>query len=161
MNNLYIKQKVFKITDHYQVFNENQDPLYQVDQDFKMIGNTVHVSDPNGKKLFVVDREVLTFLPKFNVHFSDGGQASIKSQFTFFKKKIDIISDHRQLQANGNFWDYSFEITDGDVVVATIQKTILAWSDTYQITVYEPKLEQLILASVIAIDNIKDMEESR
>lgn len=37
MYQLYIKQKVFKITDHYQIDN-NGIPRYQVDQDFKLKG---------------------------------------------------------------------------------------------------------------------------
>ncbi len=159
MTNLYIKQKVFKITDHYQVYNENQEPLYQVDQEFKLIGNKVHVSDYSGRELFVVNREVFTLLPRFNVEFSDGKSATIDSHFTLFKRKIDINCDGHSLQANGNFWDYSFEISENGEVVATIEKTILSWSDTYQISVFKPELEQLVLASVIAIDNIQDIQQ--
>ena len=44
MYELYIKQKVFKITDHYEVMDSNQNPVYRVDQDFRLVGNTVHVS---------------------------------------------------------------------------------------------------------------------
>lgn len=38
MYQLYIKQKVFKITDHYQIIDNNGIPRYQVDQDFKLKG---------------------------------------------------------------------------------------------------------------------------
>ena len=31
MYELYIKQKVFKITDHYEVMDSNQNPVYRVD----------------------------------------------------------------------------------------------------------------------------------
>lgn len=161
MKKLYIKEKVFKITDHYQVFNECQEPLYQVDQDFKFFGNTVHVSDTNGREIFVVDKVVFSFLPRYNIKFSDGREALVESQFTFFKKKIDITTENLHLQANGNFWDYQFEIVNGDEVLAVIEKKMLSWSDTYQITVYDDTNEPLIIGIVIAIDNIKDNEQKK
>lgn len=64
MKKLYIKQKVFKLTDHYPVLNENQEKVYQVDQDFKLIGNRVHVSDSQGNEIFVIDKKIFSLLPQ-------------------------------------------------------------------------------------------------
>lgn len=71
MYNLYIKQKIFKITDHYDVFDENQNPVYHVNQDFKLIGNTVHVEKKDKTSSFVIDRQLFSLLPKYNVKFND------------------------------------------------------------------------------------------
>ena len=158
MYDLYIKQKVFKITDHYEVMDVNQRPVYQVDQDFRFIGNKVHVSRMDGTEAFVVNREVLTILPKFTVEFSDGRTAYIKKNFTFFKKSIDMISDNYSLRLEGNFWDVEFAVFNGITEVGNIRKQIFAWGDTFVITVFDAAFEEELIALLIAVDNIKDME---
>lgn len=84
MEKLYIKQKVFKITDHYAVIDENNNEIYYVDQDFKLFGNTVHVSDRNDNELFTINKVILTWLPKYNIEFTDGRLIEIKENFAFF-----------------------------------------------------------------------------
>ncbi|MFP4457937.1 MAG: LURP-one-related family protein [Clostridia bacterium] len=79
MNTLYVKQNVFKITDHYRIFDENQTPVYQADQDFKLVGNTVHVSDLHGQEVFVINKVVFTLLPKYEVHFRGGREMILQS----------------------------------------------------------------------------------
>ena len=92
MYELYIKQKVFKITDHYEVMDSNQNPVYRVDQDFRLVGNTVHVSRMDGSEAFVINKRVLTIMPKYDVDFSNGKTAFIKQKFTFFIKSIYILN---------------------------------------------------------------------
>lgn len=45
MYKLYAKQKVFKIVDDYQIFDEEKNPVYQVDQDFTFFGHRVEVKN--------------------------------------------------------------------------------------------------------------------
>lgn len=35
---LYLKQKVFKFLDHYDVYDENQNAIFTVNQKFKFLG---------------------------------------------------------------------------------------------------------------------------
>lgn len=158
MYNLYIKQKVFKITDHYEVFNENSKPVYQVDQDFKLIGNTIKVKKLDGSKSFVINREIFTLLPVYNVNFSDGKEFQIKKNFTFFKKSIDVISSDYELNLSGNFWDLNFDVSDGGRHVGSIKKEFLSWGDTFTISVYDETYEEELLALLIAVDDILDQE---
>lgn len=39
MKKLYLEQKIFKIEDHYQIFDENEDPVYNVDEEFRFLKN--------------------------------------------------------------------------------------------------------------------------
>lgn len=77
MYKLYIKQKVFKITDHYPIIDENENEVYYVDQDFKLLGNTVHIQKIETGENIVVNREVLTLLPRYTVSFPDGKEIKI------------------------------------------------------------------------------------
>jgi len=161
MKKLYITQKVFKITDHYPILNANQEPVYQVDQDFKLIGNTVHVKDHNGRELFSVNKEVFTILPKYDVVFNDGRSITLKSRFTFFKKAIDVYMDGHNLLLEGNFLDYNFRLMDGGQIVGSIEKAFLTWGDTYEISVHDESKEEVLIAIMIAVDCIKDSEQNR
>ena len=160
MYELYIKQKVFKITDHYNVMDANQNPVYHVDQDFRFIGNTVHVRRMDGSEAFVINRKVLTFLPRFEVLFSSGKTALIKQNFTFFKKSIDIFSDDYSLRLEGSFWDMNFEVFNNGILVGNINKQFLSWGDTYVISVFDAEFEEALLALLIAVDNIMDGEKN-
>lgn len=161
MKKLYITQKVFKITDHYPILNANQETVYQVDQDFKLIGNTVHVKDDNDRALFTVNKEVFTILPKYDVAFTDGRSITLKSRFTLFKKAIDVHMDGHNLLLEGDFFDYNFRLLDNGHIVGSIEKAFLAWGDTYEITVHDESKEEMLVAIMIAVDCIKDSEQNR
>lgn len=160
MYKLYIKQKVFKITDHYPVLDESGAEVYQVDQDFKFIGNRVTVTKNDGTKSFVLEKRILTFMPQYDVTFSDGKSFFIKKNFTFFKKEINLFSEDYDLKLIGDFLDLSFDVENHGEFVGHIEKKFLSWGDTYEITVYDKAFEEELLALMIVLDAIKDDEES-
>lgn len=160
MYKLYIKQKVFKITDHYDIYDSEQNPVYKVDQDFTFIGNTVRVKKYDADIGFVVDRRIFTFLPQYEVNFSDGKWYRIKQKWTFFRKELEIVSDFYQLRLVGNFWDLDFDVFNGNEKVGEINREWLTWGDTFSITVYNPEFEDELVSLFIAIDNIQDSERN-
>ncbi|WP_308533961.1 LURP-one-related family protein [uncultured Peptoniphilus sp.] len=103
MQKLYIKQKVFKITDHYPILDEEENTLYFVDQDFTLIGKTVHVSDRDENEIFVINKKILTWLPEYHISYANGQEVIIKSNFTFFKDSMNIISQDYDLSVKGDF----------------------------------------------------------
>ncbi len=159
MKTLYIKQKVFKITDHYPILDEQQRTVYEVNQDLKFFGNTVHVSDANGIERFVVDKEIFTFLPRFVVRFSSGQEVILRSRMEFFKKKIDIEQDGPALYLEGDWLDFDFTVYRDSEAIGKISREFLAWGDTYQMAIYEPQYEELVVALTIAVDCIKDDQQ--
>lgn len=158
MYKLYIKQKVFKITDHYPIFNEAREEVYQVDQDFKLIGNRIRVAKKDGTKSFVLNKLLFRIPPQYEVVFNDGKSFLIKQNFRLFKKDIDLISDDYNLELTGNLWDLNFDVKYQGKVVGHIDKIWLAWGDTYEITVFDPSFEEELVALFIAVDAIKDDE---
>lgn len=160
MYKLYIQQKVFKLRDVYPVLDEEGQTVYEVDQDFKLLGNTVHVRHVASGKSFVIDRELLRFMPHYQVDFSDGSQLTIAQRFSFFRKQIELTSDQFQLRLQGDYlWDLNFSVYDGQVEVGSIKKAWLAWGDSYEITVLDASFEEALLALLIALDNILDQEK--
>ena len=159
MKSLFIQQKVFKILDHYPITDEDGQTIYQVDQAFRLIGNTVHVSNANGNHLFTIDRVVLTLLPKFIVTFADGREISIKSNLTLFHRDIDIDPDHLGLNVAGDFWDHNYTLSQRGTTVGSISKEWLTFADCYRLDIYDESLQDVFIAVVIAVDRLID--ESR
>ncbi|MDO4604934.1 MAG: LURP-one-related family protein [Helcococcus sp.] len=158
MHKLYLQQKIFKITDHYEVYDDSGNAVYQVDQDFKFIGNTVHVRKFDGTKGFVIDRKILTLLPRYIITFDDGKVLRVKQNLTFFKKSIDLISDDYDLNLRGNFLDMDFEIFERNRVVGRIYKKYFTFRDIFVLEIIEDEYEDEILALTIVVDEIKDIE---
>lgn len=160
MRKLYIKQAVFKITDHYPVTDAEGHPVYQVDQDFKFIGNTVHVSTPEGEHLFTVDREILTFLPRYTITFANGQTIHLNSRFSIFHKSIDVDPEGEGIELEGDFLDLTFTVTKQDRLLGTIDRAFLSWGDSFELTVHDERYEALFVAIVIAVDCIIDSQQN-
>lgn len=161
MKKLYIKQKVFKIRDHYSIYNQYGKKEYYVDQDFKLIGNTVRVRDKNGQKVFVLDKKLFKLLPKFTLKFKDGRKIYISSRLSFFRRKISVKSSGLNLSLKGSIFDYNFDIYDGFKKVGSIKKALISWGDTFEIRVYDEAYQDIIVGLMIAVDHLQDVEDAR
>lgn len=160
MYNLYGKQKVFKLLDRYDIYDEQQNPVYHVHQDFTFLGNRVNVEKYDNTKSFVIERRILTLMPKYDVTFRDGKSFSIFQRFTFLKKRLEVESNSYSLELRGSFWDLNFEVFNNNIKVGHIEKAFLTWGDTFAITVIDPEFEEELVALMIAIDNIQDSESN-
>lgn len=160
MRNLYIKQKVFKITDHYPVMDELQNPVYYVDQNFKLLGLSVIISCSTGEKLCHIDKKIISLLPTFFLYFYNGVDLMMRSRFSLFRQKIDILPESLGIYIEGNYLDHNFSVYKNQRLIGRINKKFLSWGDTYHLEVLEEEYELLFVAIVIAIDHIKDAQNS-
>ncbi|MDI9517842.1 MAG: LURP-one-related family protein [Erysipelotrichaceae bacterium] len=160
MKKLYFKQKVFKITDHYEVYNEHDEIEYYVDQDFRFMGFSVNVTDAGRNYVFNIEREVFSLLPKFYINFKDGSNLIMKSRLSFLKKVIDVESEDLQLRLEGDIWDYNFRVYNQDNEIAFITKKLFSWGDTYEMTILDSYYSDVILAITIGVDCIKDAQRA-
>ncbi len=158
---LYLKQKVFKFLDHYDVYDEEQNVIFTVNQKFRFLGFHADVSAKEGFSSFVIDKEVFRFLPKYILTFEDGEQIILNFRFSFIQRKIDVESTFGNLFVRGNYWDLNFDVLKEEEVIATISKKWLTWGDTYEIDVYDKKYASEVLGIVIAIDSQKDIERNQ
>ena len=160
MKTLYAKQKVFKIEDHYPIMDENGEAVYQVDQNFKFFGYEVHVSRADGTPVFVITQELLKFLPTFHVRFENGDTMTIKSRISFLKKKIDVEYSEENLSITGDVWDWDFALREGEREVASVTRKFLTWGDTFTLDIFDDAYSDVVVAAMIAIDRLIDIEES-
>ena len=160
MYQLFIKQKVFKLTDHYPVLDVDGNAVYYVDQSFQLLGDHFRLRRLDGKRALSINREVFTILPRFLVENDDGTSFRVSQRFSLFGKKIDLESDDYNLYLRGSFWDYNFDVYEGKSLVGRIQKKFLTWGDSFVIDVYDPDFEEELLALLICVDLIQDRNNS-
>lgn len=158
MKQLFIKQKVLKITDHYPVLDANGNEVYHVDEDFKFFGKTIHVTKPDGRQVFTITRELFHLMYRFHTVFNDGKQITLKQKFQLFHMGIDVISNDYTLTLEGDFLSLNFEVFSKGIKVGQIYKKWLSWGDTFTIDVIDPEFEEELLALMIMVDFIRDQQ---
>lgn len=156
MKKLYIKQKVFKILDHYPIMDENQEEKYHVDQSFRWMGFRVDVTNAQQEPVFYIEKEVFAFLPRYHVVFQGGGEYTIQGKFSFLRTLLDIEGLEEQISLEGNFWDLNFQVYADNRLVGEIDTKLFTWGDTYEITIYEPGYELFLVSLFLCVDQIKD-----
>lgn len=150
----YIKQKVLSIKDKFDVYDEQQNLEYQVKGRFMSISNKLELLDLSGEKVLSAHRKVLSFLPTYYVYdlFNDE-IATIKKKFSF-RPKFDISALGKNLFVDGSLFGHSFTISDETGVIASIEKRIISWGDTYEIEILDEENKELFLFVVIIIDQV-------
>ncbi|MFR8506668.1 MAG: LURP-one-related/scramblase family protein [Peptoniphilus sp.] len=156
MKNYYFKENLFKITDHYPILDDDEREVYYVDQDFTFIGYDVKISDMKGREILKIEKELFSFLQKFNVNFSDGKFMRVESKISFLVRRIGIDYDGESLSLEGQFPDLNFEIYKGEKVIGEIEKTFFSLADSYKLSVYDEKYTEALLALTLCVNNIKD-----
>lgn len=156
MKKLYIKQKVFSIGDQFTVFDEDERLRYSVKGSFMRLPKTFSIHNEKGKEVSRVTKKTISLLPKFFVEMGEKKAIEISKQLSIFKAKYSILAEN--LTVDGNWWDMDFEVSQKGQKVADINKRWIAWGDTYEITILNEALEELIISLVIAIDCVKEDE---
>ncbi|KFJ03099.1 LURP-one-related/scramblase family protein [Bifidobacterium subtile] len=158
MQQLYIKQQVFTLAEHFTVADAGGNVRYRVEGSFLRIPKSFSITDPFGVEVARLEKTVFSLLPHFSVFVGGMQVASIDKELSLFRPRYRI--DAAGLNVQGDWWDMEFSASRAGVEVARISKRWLSWGDSYEITVFDDALETLIVALVVAIDKVKNDENS-
>lgn len=150
---LYIQQKVFSIGDKYNIFDEQNRPIYQVEGEVFTLGAKIHLYDLNRRELYYIEQKVLSFLPVYRVFQGSQLRAEIQKEFTFFTNDLTINSSMGQYVLTGDFMAMSFSITHNGKLVGSIHKEWFTFGDCYELNIADGADPAFFSAMVIAIDN--------
>jgi|LGOV01.1.fsa_nt_gb uncharacterized protein YxjI len=150
----YVKQKVFSLRDKFKVLDESQNELYQVAGKFMSIQNKLELLNMDGSQVLNSKKQILSILPKYFIHTPHGDQVAEIARKFAFKPKFIVQVGHEELKVEGSILGHSFVIFNGDREVASIQKKIISWGDTYEINIEDETNKELYLFIVIIIDQV-------
>ncbi|WP_117169434.1 LURP-one-related/scramblase family protein [Paraliobacillus sediminis] len=158
MSKLYIKQKVFSLGGNFTVKNEFEQDKYLIKGSFLSIPKTFTIKDTSDNEIGTITKKVFSFLPTFFVEVNGEEVVTIKKEFSFFKSRYQI--EGRGIEVHGDWWDKKFEVVSHGEVVGQVNEKWFTWGDSYEVGVKDESLEHIIISLVIAIDFVKQEENS-
>ena len=150
---LIFKQRMFSWFDSYDIYDEYGNVVYTVEGKMSW-GRKLHINDALGVHIATLKQKVFAFLPTFQMYVRENYVGSISKELTLFKPAFYI--DCNGWQIEGNFLEWDYEIKDGNKVVATLQKKIMNWTDTYVLDIDDRYDAVTVLMVALAIDAEKD-----
>ena len=155
---LIFKQKMFSWFDSYNVYDENNNLVYEVKGQLAW-GHVVKIFDRNGKEVGKVDEKVISLVPKFEI-FENGKKIGYikRKLISVFGPSYDI--DFKGWKAEGNILEWNYRIKDEhNNTIAKVSKEFLHLTDTYSLDIANSHDALHVLMFVIAIDAEKDTRE--
>lgn len=157
MRTFHVKQKFRIGGERFDIKDDRGEIAYQVEGSFFKIPKTFTIYDADNQKVSEIRKEVMTFLPRFEIQLSNGDSFYIRKKFTFFKDKYEF--DNLVLRIEGDIWDWDFKLLDDrDQVIAGISKEFIRLTSTYNLTVYEDSYADLVVSLCVAIDYVEMLE---
>lgn len=150
--NLYIKQKVFSWNDRYQVYNENGQPVFEVEGELFSWGAKIHLYQ-NNHELFYIQQKLMRFLPEYEIYAGEQLCARVKKELSFFVPKLNVESAYGNFVIQGEFFNMDFSIWCNEQQVGEVHKEWLSWGDSYCLSVNRPENGAFFTSLVIAIDH--------
>lgn len=160
MKKYYFKEKFFKLTDKYPILDENGNEVYFFDQDFKFVGYKAKLKDMEGNILFDISKKVLSFLQTYYVDFYDGSHMEINQKLSFLKRKVNAFYEGKELNLRGNYIDHDFEVYFKNNLIAEMNKKFFAFTDQYELTVYDEDFTLLLIALCLCINEMKNRDDA-
>ncbi|BCB04112.1 LURP-one-related/scramblase family protein [Bacillus sp. KH172YL63] len=154
MKQLYIKQKVFSLSEKFTVKDQDERDVYYVEGSFMKVPKTFSIMNTDRDEVALITKKVLSFLPTFYVEVNGEAVVTIKKEFSFLKARYSI--DAAGIEVQGNWLDMDFQVLLKGAVVGEVGKEWFSWGDSYKVEILDEEMETLILALVIAIDCVKE-----
>ena len=157
MRRFLVKQKFRLGGERFDIKDEMGNVAYQVEGSFFKIPKTFTIYDAVGEQVSGISKEILTFMPRFEIQLSNGDSFYIRKKLTFFRDKYEF--DNLGLRIEGDIWDWDFKLLDDrDQVIAEISKEFIRLTSTYNLTVYEDSYADLVVSLCVAIDYVEMLE---
>ena len=107
-------------------------------------------------------KKVLSSFAKYFIYnYKDEEVAIIQQKFNLFRPKFSIHVMGKEMQVEGSLFAHSFTVMDAGTVVASIEKRVISWGDTYEIEIYDKENVELLLFTVIVLDQVIHEKRNR
>lgn len=149
-----MKQKLFTLTDDYNITDADGKDVYYVDGKLLSIGKKLSFQDMEQKELAFIQQKLMNLAATYEIWHEGELEAVVKKElFTFFHCVFHVDEPgHDALTAEGNFNDHEYLFTRGGRQVASVSKQWFTFADTYGVEVDESEDPVLILACTVVID---------
>ena len=150
-----MREKLLAIGDDYWIEDDQGERAYKVDGKALRVRDTFVLEDRDGNEVAKIQEKKLRVRGTMEIERSGDTVATVHKALVGIRDRFDIeIEDGEDLKARGNVVDHEYEVKrDGDVI-ATISKKWFRVRDTYGIEIRGGEDEALVLAAIVAIDDM-------
>ncbi len=147
---LYIKQKIFALTDTFDIYDEYQNRKYYAKCDFTFMLHQLRVFQ-NGNQIGHVAQHLRLLEPAFSFYLNDQLIGKIIKEISLFRPKYHL--DFNDWRIEGDFFGLDYDVYDsrGNIIMS-FSKEFFAFSDCYCLNIRDPKNEKLCLLIALAVD---------
>lgn len=149
-----IKQKALSIADRFSIKDEDGRDAFFVEGKAVRVVDQLRFLDPSGRELATIRQKVLSGTPTY--HISRGGKvvATVKRAISLRPKFKLAVEGGGDIEITGKLSALEYEFKEGKRTVALVSKKLFAIADSYGVEVADGADEVLVLATVVAIDQM-------
>ena len=101
-----------------------------------------------------MEQELFHFMPRYTVYKGRMAMASVRKNFTLFGHSLTVESGYGRFDIEGSVFGWDFRILYNGGEVATVEKALLSWGDTYRLHMDVGNGDPAFLCALVAaIDN--------
>lgn len=152
-----LKQRFLSWFDSYDIYDENENVAFTVEGKLGWAHN-FEIYDASHNLVGEIKQKVFAWTPTFEIYKLGECVGTIEKKITFFVPKFDI--DYRGWRMEGDIWEWDYEIYAEDSLVATCQKELFNFTDTYVFDVFNEEDVDDVMMMVVAIDAAKCSERN-
>ena len=117
-----------------------------------MITYNARIYYPNNVEALIIrQQKKMTFAAMNFDIFAPNGALITEVLQTIHFSKSEFNLPNLGITVTGDFFSIDFQFTRGNQTVAVVRKKVLAWGDCYELEIYDPNLEQILLATIMVI----------
>lgn len=149
-----VRQRLFSFNDSFNITDESGRTMFQIEGKVFSLGNKLNIYDTKGNNCIYIEQKLFRFLPEYEIYENERLVARLKKQLTFFRSKIDIESEYGSFTIDGDVFSYNFSISRNGKLIATVNKKLISFSDSYAVDIAQGERDDFVLALVIVVDQI-------
>ncbi|HEU0053434.1 MAG TPA: LURP-one-related family protein [Longimicrobium sp.] len=151
-----MRQRLLSIGEDFTIEDDRGHPVYRVDGKVLRLRETFVLEDLDGKEVATIREKKLALRDSMKILRGGDTVATVtKAWLTPFRDKFKIdVEDGDDMVARGDILDHEYEIERDGETIARVSKKWFSITDTYGINVADGEDDGLILAIVVAIDEM-------
>ncbi|WP_243344504.1 LURP-one-related family protein [Anaerococcus sp. AGMB09787] len=161
MRTYYFREKLIKITDKYPILDEDKDPVFYVEQNFRLVGFKERVYDLNKTEIITIKRKLVSIFPTYNIEFANGEEMMVKANLSLIKRSVDAVIKGGKLKVKGSIFDHEFKVEFDNELVGEVSKKFFSLRDSYTLKVYDEKYTLHLIALCLCLNNMQDIDEKK
>lgn len=150
----YIKQKVFSLKDKFSIKDVEGNDIYKIEGQFISLKNKLALTNMEDEVIYKSEKKLFKVFAEYNIFSKDDEPLINVKRKWGFKPKFLITFDNREFTVQGSLFAHSFQVMDESKIVASIQKKVISWGDSYEIDIIDESKVELFLFLVIIIDQV-------